>query len=335
MQLPKAIKTISLLGDGGWGTTLAIHLCRRNYTVKLWGAFPKYLREVRRTRYNTKFLPGIRIPLKVELVDKLEEAVTPVDLLVLTTPSKYLQNLLNKLKKYSLSKKIILSAIKGIDTIRLRRMSELIHEALGPVPLAVLSGPTIAIEVAHQIPSTAVIASHNPKIARLLQNVFHSEYFRIYTNNDVAGVEVGGSAKNIIAIACGICDGLGFGTNTKAAILSRGLNEMIRLGQAMGAEAKTFYGLTGLGDLATTCFSPNSRNRFVGEQLGKGKTIKQITSSMNMVAEGIETVKAVYKLSRKYKIPMPITTEVYNIIYRNKKPQRVVTDLMKRKTKAE
>ena len=176
-----------------------------------------------------------------------------------------------------------------------------------------------------------MIACHNHSIAKNLQKLFNSDSFRIYTNSDVIGVELGGSVKNIIAIACGVCDGLGFGSNTKAAILARGLTEMGKLGTALGAKNQTFYGLTGLGDLVTTCVSPSSRNRFVGEQLGKGKSIKQITGSMSMVAEGVETARAVYRLSQKLKIPMPITTEVYNIIYKKKKPQQAVNDLMKRK----
>lgn len=335
MKTPKKFKKICVLGDGGWGTTLAIHLANKKLPVLLWGAFPDYVRETARTRYNHKFLPGIKIPAKVQLTSDLYDAVCCADLLVLATPSKYTEDLLKKLAAFDLSGKTVLSAIKGIDTQHLRRMSEIIHQYLGNIPLAVLSGPTIASEVAKKIPSTAVIACRDQKLAQKLQDVVNSESFRIYTNTDVIGVELGGSIKNIIAIACGVCDGLGFGTNTKAAILSRGLSEMVRLGRAMGADVKTFYGLTGLGDLATTCFSPQSRNRFVGEQLGKGKSIKQITSSMSMVAEGVETVKAVYRLSRKYKIPMPITEETYNIIAKNKKALKAVKDLMKRKVKAE
>lgn len=333
--MPDKLKNICVLGDGGWGTTLAIHLAEKQYRVKLWGAFPDYVRETARTRYNRKFLPGIKIPTNVHLIDNLAEAVHGTGLIVLATPSQYTEGLLKKLTHIDLSGKVIVSAIKGVDTKGLRRMSEIIKEYLGNVPFAVLSGPTIASEVARKIPSTAVIACKNRPLAEKLQNIFNSESFRIYTNTDIIGVELGGSIKNIIAIACGVCDGLGFGTNTKAAILSRGLSEMVRLGQAMGAEAKTFYGLTGLGDLATTCFSPQSRNRSVGEALGKGKSIRQITSSMSMVAEGVETVKAVYKISRKYRIPMPITEATYNIIYKDKASRQAVKDLMKRKVKAE
>ncbi|MDP8265122.1 MAG: NAD(P)H-dependent glycerol-3-phosphate dehydrogenase [Candidatus Aceula lacicola] len=326
---------ISIIGDGGWGTTLAIHLCKNGHHVSLWGAFPKYVKKVRKTRKNQKFLPGISIPKKIILLDSLEDALENSDLIVLAVPSQFLKPILKKIKKNNISKKIFLSVTKGIDTFSLERMSELIHKELGPVKFAVLSGPTIAIEVSKGIPSTAVIASHNTQIAKKLQKIFNSPTFRIYTNSDIIGVELGGSIKNIIAIACGVCDGLNLGTNTKAAILSRGLAEMSRLGKTLGAKAKTFSGLSGLGDLTTTCFSPKSRNRFVGEQLGKGKTLKRIMASMATVAEGVPTTKGIYRLSQKHNISMPITTEVFNILYRNKKASVAVKDLMNRKTKSE
>jgi glycerol-3-phosphate dehydrogenase (NAD(P)+) len=214
-------------------------------------------------------------------------------------------------------------------------MSEVIHDELGNIKLAVLSGPTIAHEVAREIPSTAVIASYDKNLRKYLQGIFMTERFRIYTNEDVIGVELGGSLKNIIAIACGISDGLGFGTNTKAALLSRGLVEISRLGQAMGAKVRTFSGLSGLGDLVTTCISPYSRNRFVGEQIGKGKTLKQIKAHMQMVAEGIPTAKSAYRLSLKYKVEMPIIREVYRVLYENKSPLKAVKDLMTREKKEE
>jgi len=329
------IRKISVIGDGGWGTTLAILLAKKNCPVKLWGPFPDYIRLLERERANPKFLPGIKIPDEITLTPQLDDAVGDADLIVLAIPSQYIVKILKRMKKFDYSQKILLSVIKGIDTARLLRMSQIIHQELGNVHLAVLSGPTIAMEIAKDIPSTAVVASHNLKTARLLQKLFHSENFRIYTNPDVIGVELAGSLKNIIAIASGVCDGLGLGTNTKAAILCRGLAEMARLGKFMGAQTQTFSGLTGLGDMVTTCMSPSSRNRFVGEELGKGKTISEITSSMCMVAEGVSTVKAVYKLSQKHKIAMPISTEVYNIIYRGKKPSQALRDLMTRKVRKE
>lgn len=334
----KTIKNISVIGDGGWGTTLAVLLSRKHYPVCLWGPFPAYIRRVAKNRYNTKFLPGVHLPRNIHVTGDLNEAVNKADLIVFAIPSKYALGILKKIKKVpvDLSKIIFLSVTKGIDTERLARISEIIKEELGGhVPVAVLSGPTIAKEVVAGIPSTAVVAAHDLKTTKAIQAVFNSESFRIYTNTDVAGVELGGSIKNIIAIACGVCDGLGFGSNTKAAILTRGLTEMARLGKALGAKQKTFSGLAGLGDLVTTCVSPQSRNRSVGEQLGRGKTIKTITAHMEMVAEGVETVKAVYKLSQKHNVSMPITHEVYNIIYKGKKPSQAVNDLMRRKVKSE
>ncbi|MCK5260518.1 MAG: NAD(P)-dependent glycerol-3-phosphate dehydrogenase [Candidatus Omnitrophica bacterium] len=336
--MPKTIKNISVIGDGGWGTTLAVHLAKENYPVRLWGPFPAYVRRVGKNRYNTKFLPGIHLPYNITLTESLAEAIREADLIVFAIPSKYANAVLKKIKttKADLSGKILLSVTKGIDTAKLLRMSEIIRKELGSsVDIAVLSGPTIAMEVAKNLPSTAVVASRHLKTAKQVQAIFNSESFRVYTNTDVTGVELGGSIKNIIALACGVCDGLGFGSNTKAAILTRGLAEMARLGKALGAKQQTFSGLTGLGDLVTTCVSPQSRNRSVGENLGRGKSIKAITSRMEMVAEGIETVKAVYRLSQKHHVSMPITTEVYNIIYRKKKPSQAVSDLMKRRIKSE
>ena len=331
----KKIETISIVGDGGWGTTLAVHLARKNYPVTLWGPFPDYVQQVSCTRINIKFLPSIPIPPSVSITSNLTTAIQNGDLIVLAVPSQYLTDILKKIKPIKSSKNIFLSVIKGIDDHTGLRMSQLIRKELGPVALTVLSGPTIASEVAKGIPTTAVVSSLDMRLAAVIQKIFNSSTFRIYTNPDIVGVELGGSLKNIIAIACGVCDGLGFGTNAKAAILTRGLVEIARLGVAMGAKAKTFAGLTGLGDLVTTCVNSQSRNRSVGEHLGKGKSIRQITSNMSMVAEGVETVKAAYHLSRKYKIPMPITTEVYNIIYKQKKPQLAVGDLMSREIKAE
>ncbi|MCA9406107.1 MAG: NAD(P)-dependent glycerol-3-phosphate dehydrogenase [Candidatus Omnitrophica bacterium] len=335
--MAKPFEKIAVIGDGGWGTTLAIHLAKNGFPVHLWGPFPHYVRQMSKNRYNAKFLPGVRIPKEVSLVEDLKEAVQACDLIVFAIPSQYAPAVLKDLNKtkVNFSEKVFVSVTKGIDDATLRRMSELITTELGDIPLAVLSGPTIAVEVAKGIPSTAVAASKDLKIAKRVQAAFNSETFRIYTNTDVVGVEIGGSIKNIIALACGICDGLGYGTNTKAAILTRGLAEISRLGKALGAKPKTFSGLSGLGDLATTCFSPRSRNRTVGEKLGKGQTIKSILSSMKMVAEGVETVKGVVKLSKKLNIDMPISQEIYHIIYDNKKPLQAVTDLMTRKTKAE
>ncbi|MBZ0167056.1 MAG: NAD(P)-dependent glycerol-3-phosphate dehydrogenase, partial [Candidatus Omnitrophica bacterium] len=323
--------------DGSWGTTLAVHLAYNNYPVHLWGPFPQYVRQIRKNRYNSKFLPGIRLPKLVNPEDNLSEALSNCEIIVFAIPSKYALSVLRQMKKtrVDFKDKLIISVTKGFDHESLLRMSQLIERELQRNNIAVLSGPTIALEVARKIPSSAVVACKNLSTAKKLQAIFHSETFRIYTNSDVIGVELGGSLKNVIALACGLCDGLGYGSNTKAAILTRGLAEISRLGKAMGARAKTFAGLTGLGDLVTTCSSPDSRNRTVGELLGQGKSLERILKSMDMVAEGVETAKSAYKLAQQFDIEMPITEEVYNIIYKGKKPADAVMELMTRKSKSE
>ena len=336
MSLKAKKINISVIGDGGWGTTLAILLCRKGFNVSLWGAFPDYSAYLNKSRINTKFLPNIRIPEEVEIIHDLRQAVQGKDLIILAVPSQYLRSFLKKIKNIGYSKSTVyLSVTKGIEIGTLQSMFGVISDELGRIKLAVLSGPTIAQEVACGIPTAVVIASRDVKLRKYLQNIFMTEKFRVYTNADVSGVELGGSLKNIIAIACGISDGLGFGANTKAAILTRGLAEISRLGVAMGAKAGTFSGISGLGDLVTTCISPHSRNRFVGEQIGRGKSLKEIKAHMQMVAEGVPTAKSAYALSQKYKVDMPITREVYLVLYKNKSPLRAVRDLMTRKKKEE
>ena len=329
------VKKITIIGDGAWGTTLAVHLSRKKYRVMLWGAFPSNIAQCVKFRENKKFLPGLKIPSEVRLTADIDEAVSFGEMVVLSVPSEYLAGTLARIKNTSYKKKIFVSVIKGIDPKTFKRMSQTIHDHLAHVPLVVLSGPTIASEVAAGIPTTAVAACSNEKLAMMVQRVFNSDTFRIYTNSDMIGVEIVGSVKNVIALACGICDGLKLGTNTKAALLTRGLAEMTRLGAALGGRRETFYGLAGLGDLATTCFSPKSRNRTVGEALGRGRKIKDILGHMNAVAEGVVTAKAVYHLSRKRKIPMPIVTEVFKIIFENKSADRAMKDLMGRSLKSE
>jgi len=325
---------IAVIGDGGWGTALSIILSRKGCGVSLWGAFADYVSFLNKKRENTKFLPGIKIPKEITITHNLSAAVRDKKIIVLAIPSQYMRAVLKRIKKAQYpADTLFLSVTKGIEIGSLKRMSQVIHEELGPVKLAVLSGPSIAQEVARGIPTTCVIAAGNKAVREYLQNIFMTDRFRIYTNPDVIGAELGGSLKNIIAIACGISDGLGFGANTKAAILTRGLVEISRLGRAMGAKSNTFSGLSGLGDLVTTCISPYSRNRFVGEQIGKGKPLEAI--KMQMIAEGIPTAKAAFKLSSKYRVDMPITREVYLVLYKNKSPERAVRDLMMREKKEE
>jgi len=327
---------IGILGDGGWGTTLAVLLSAKGHDVTLWGAFRDYTQQMSRTRLNPRFLPGIKLPRKIKLTNDLKAALTDKQIVVLAVPSQYTRAVLRKVRlNKNLGKCIYLSVTKGIEVGSLKRISEIIKEELGFVKIAVLSGPTIAGEVARGIPTTAVVASADKAARKYIQEIFNTGSFRVYTNPDVIGVELGGSLKNVIAIACGVSDGLKFGTNTKAAILSRGLAEISRLGSAMGAKHKTFSGISGLGDLVTTCISTQSRNRFVGEQIGKGKTLREISKNMQMIAEGVPTARSAYTLSLKYKVQMPITREVYMLLYRNKSPRQAVIDLMSRQSKEE
>ena len=330
------MQKVTILWDGGWGTTLAILLAHKGFQVCLWGAFEENINRIHKRGVNDKFLPGIRVPSSIKLTSDLSAAISDAQVIILAVPSQFIRQVVRRIAPLKKAGVPLVSVIKGIETKTLRRMSEVIYQELGRrLKLAVLSGPTIALEVAQGIPTTAVVAATDKSLAQALQHMFITDRFRVYTNSDVIGVELGGSLKNIIAIACGISDGLGFGTNTKAALLARGLAEMSRLGIVMGAKKETFSGISGLGDLVTTCISLQSRNRFVGEQIGKGKKLKDILSHMNMVAEGVPTAKAGYLLSRKYKVAMPITEQVYNVLYKNKNPLKAVNDLMRREKKQE
>ena len=280
-------------------------------------------------------MQAIPIPKEILITSRLEEALSSSKAVVLAVPSQFMRGVVGKLKRFDFSDSIIVSVTKGIENKTLKRMSEIIEELLGEVKLAVLSGPSIAIEVARGIPTTVVAASQGKDISRQIQTMFSTDRFRIYTNGDVIGVELGGALKNIIAIAAGISDGLGFGTNTKAALLTRGLVEITRLGVNMGADMRTFEGLSGMGDMVTTCISPHGRNRWLGEEIGKGKKLKDIISKTEMVVEGVSTTESAYELSKRNKVDMPITREIHAVLFKNKDPLLAVNDLMKRKNKSE
>ncbi len=329
------IQNICVIGDGGWGTTLGILLSKKGYNVTMWGAFPDYIETLKLKRENIKFLPGIKIPDEIYFTASMDEALQGKELVILAIPSQFMRGVLAKIKTHGFSGKIFVSVTKGIENNTLKRISEIITEILGLVPLVVLSGPTIAHEVASGVPTTIVASSNDPALARDVQDVFLTDRFRVYTNNDTLGVEIGGSLKNIIAIAAGASDALGFGTNAKAALLTRGLAEIVRLGVAMGAKKETFYGLSGLGDLTTTCISPYSRNRWLGEEIGKGKKLKDVLKETEMIVEGVATSKSAYELSKKYGVEMPITSEIYKVLYENKDPKKAVHDLMTRSPKGE
>ena len=327
-------KKIAVLGDGGWGTTLAILLHHKGFEVTLWSVFPDYAKFLDKKRVNPNYLKGVKIPRALEITSDIDLALS-CDLVVMAVPSPHLRRVLLKgVKSYRKAIPVV-SVIKGIENSTLMRMSEVIKDVWQSQDMAVLSGPTIAQEVVRGIPTAAVIASKNKNLSAALQNVFMTSSFRIYTNPDEIGVELGGSLKNIIAIACGVSDGLNFGTNTKAAILSRGLAEMARLGIAMGARRETFFGVSGVGDLVTTCFNSLSRNHFVGEKIGQGLTLKQVISSMKMVAEGVPTTKSAFMLGKKIGVDLPIINQVHSILFKNKSPILAVKSLMGRKKKTE
>ena len=328
---------LTILGDGAWGTTLAILLSKNGHDVVMWSAFPGHLDILGKERENKKYLKGIKIPSNIVFEKNLKKATEFGDYVVFAIPSKFFRDVAKKIKKekVSLKGKIFISVAKGLEQKTLKRMTEILKKELGNVQTAVLSGPTIAIEVAKGMPALVVIASKNHSIAKKIQEIFSNEYFRVYTSTDVTGVELGGPLKNIIAVVAGISDGLGFGSNAKAAVLSRGIVEIQRLGEKMGAKRKTFYGLAGLGDLSTTCISPESRNRTLGEKIAKGKTLKEVVESTDSIIEGATTAEVVYQLSKKYKVEMPIVSSVYHVLYKNKPPKEALAELMGRKRKRE
>lgn len=327
---------ISIIGAGSWGTTLAIVLSRKGLEVELHSVFAEHNYEMQKKRENKVFLKGAKFPSALKINPCLKD-VLENDIVVIAIPVKFIRSVLRKIKRQniSLKNKTFVSVSKGIEIKSFKRTSQIIKEELSEARVAVLSGPNISKEVLAGIPSAAVIACEEEHMAEKLQILFTTLTFRVYIHSDIIGVELGGALKNIIAVACGISDGLGFGTNTKSALVARGLIEIIKLGEKLGAKPKTFWGISGLGDLITTCFSSHSRNRFVGEQIGKGNKLKNILSGMDMVAEGVYTVRSTYYLSKKLDVDMPITTEVYSVLYRNKSPKKAVSDLMKRPLKPE
>lgn len=333
----KRHRNVTVIGDGGWGTTLALLLNKNGARVKLWGVFPEYIELMKSKKENVKFLPGIKLPPDISLTTDISEAVSGADMLILAVPSQHMRDVAARIESFGTGfmDKIFVSGSKGIENGTLMRMSEVVRDVLGSVKIGVLSGPTISYEVARGLPTTVVAASEDKDAAREIQDLFMADNFRVYTNTDVIGVELGGSLKNVIAIAAGISDGLGFGVNTKSGLLVRGMVEIARLGVAMGARQETFYGISGLGDLVTTCVSSHGRNRWFGEEIGKGKKPQEILKTTEMVVEGAGTSKSCHELCRKYGAEMPITEQIYSVIYEGKDPKTAVRELMTRERKAE
>lgn len=325
--------TIAVLGDGGWGTTLAIHLHRLGHRVQWWGAFADNVSLINRRHENTAFLPGVPIPHPLTITADLSQALRRARLVVLAIPSQHLRKVLSRLVHLPLRGIRFVSVGKGIETRTLARMSQVVREELGRVPLAVLSGPNIASEIARGHPASSVVASRSASLARLIQQAFMAQAFRLYTSTDVVGVELGGALKNPIAIAAGISDGLGFGANAKAALMTRGIVEMARLGRAMGAREATFWGLSGLGDLVTTCLA--GRNRWLGEQIGQGKPLERVLAGTPAVIEGVETTKAALALGRRHGMELPIIEQVEAVLFRHRPPSQALRALMVRAPKSE
>lgn len=329
---------ISVLSDGGWGTAVALVLVANGHDVTMWGPFPDYIDEIRASRDNRQFLPGIPLPESLKLTADMDEAVDGAEIMVLAAPTQFARGMIEKIAAANPSDdQIIVNVAKGIEIGSLKRISELCHELLPQrLPYAVLSGPSHAEEVAHRIPTAVVVASKGAEIANRVQDAFMNGRFRVYTSDDVVGVELAGALKNVFAIAAGICDGMAFGDNTKAALITRGIAEMARFGQVLGGRAETFSGLSGVGDMIVTCTSGHSRNRHVGEQLGKGLALDDIISSMGrVVAEGVSTTRSAYDLAKANAVETPIIREIFAGLYEGKDPREGVRDLMTRAPRPE
>jgi len=329
---------IAVLGAGGWGTTLGILLNENGYDVTLWEFNPEYAKTLSEYRENFYYLSKIKIPRTIQITNDLESAVAKKNLIVIATPTQFIRKSLAALENFNFRDSIILSVSKGIENKTLMLVSEIISDIFRKVKkknILCLSGPSHAEEVSRKIPTAVVCAASDPAKSKTIQRIFSNDYFRVYTNDDLIGTEVGGALKNVIAIAAGISDGAGFGDNTKAAIMTRGINEIMRLGIKLKAKKETFFGLSGIGDLIVTCSSRHSRNRNVGEQIGKGKKLKTILREMKMVAEGVTTTKSAFELSKLYSIELPITHQVYNILFKDKEPHHATEVLMKRNLKEE
>lgn len=332
----RPIESAVVIGDGGWGTTLALLLHGNGVRTTLWSPFPEQAEELRATRENARYLPGVRLPDDLVVTADPFSAARDVDVAVSVVPTQFLRGVAERFEDALAGDVPLVTATKGIEIETFRTPSAILAELLGERPLAVLTGPSHAEEVARGLPATVVAASADVDLARRVQAAFSGDTFRVYTHGDPRGAELGGALKNVIALAAGISDGLELGDNAKAALVTRGLVEMARFGKAHGAEVETFFGLAGLGDLATTCYSRHSRNRHVGEEIGRGKKLEQILSEMRMVAEGVWTTRALFGPESEARgIPMPIAEQVHAVLFEDKDPGSAVTELMSREPAGE
>jgi glycerol-3-phosphate dehydrogenase (NAD(P)+) len=340
------MKRVGVLGAGSWGTTLAVLLANKGIKTVLWARNQEFAKQIRKSRENKSYLPGIELPVALEITSDISKAVTNKEVIIFVVPSHGLREVakqvsvaLNDLSKSPNLPYALVSASKGIENRTLLTMTEIMKEEVLPSRLsgrlAALSGPSFAQEVASSIPTAITIAASEHKLCTVLQDLFTTETFRVYTSLDLMGVQLGGALKNVMAIASGISDGMGFGTNTRAALITRGLAEMSRLGMRLGANPLTFAGLAGLGDLVLTCTGDLSRNRQVGLKLGQGQSIDTILKEMSMVAEGVKTTNSVYAMAQKYKVEMPITNQVYRVLYQGLDPKDAVNELLTRPPRQE
>lgn len=328
------MSNISIIGAGSWGTAISILLGKKGYNVSIWDRNRELLTEIDKARENIRYLPGVIVPQSVRPCYELSDCIRQTDVIVIGVPSHAVREACRLLKNSITKEQRIVSLAKGIENGTYLRMSQVISEELPDNDICVLSGPSHAEEVSRDIPTTIVASSKKKDVAEYIQELFMTPKFRVYTNPDIIGVELGGAIKNIIALGAGISDGLGFGDNTKAALMTRGITEMARLGVAMGADTFTFAGLTGIGDLIVTCTSMHSRNRRAGILIGQGKSVEEAVDEVKMVVEGIKTTSAAYELSKKYNIEMPITKKLYEVLFTGKDPKYAVSELMLReKTK--
>ena len=329
---------VTLFGAGSWGTALAVHLARAGREVTLWGRRAERVDEIRRSGENPTYLPGVRIPSSVEVTSNLDQAAEAANLWALAVPSQHLRTVADTLRPHTRPEGIVVSLAKGIENDTLLTMSQVLQEVLGDLAeghIGVVSGPSHAEEVAEGRPTSLVAAAPTADAARALQKAVITERLRVYANTDVLGVEIGGAAKNVLAIAAGIGDGVGYGDNAKAALVTRGLAEIRRLGQAMGARPETFSGLSGIGDLVATCTSEHSRNRRLGELIGEGRDLGEVLDAMEMVAEGVRTTQSLVALAERHEVEMPIAAAVHAVLFDDKRPGEMVKRLMTRTAKSE
>ena len=329
------IESTAILGAGSWGTALAALWAQDGRDVVLWGHNAGRIARMEKSRENTDYLPGVPLPANLRLTSNLADCAS-AGLVVFVVPSKAFREIAQKFAATNAAKSsVLLSCTKGIEHGTGLRMTEILAEILPGHPVAVLSGPNLAVEVARELPTATVLGCRDMDCASDLQAFLGGPRFRVYSSDEVTGIELGGALKNVFALPAGISDGIGLGDNSKAALVTRSLAELVRLGTAMGGSLRTFYGLSGAGDLIATCFSRHSRNRQVGERIGRGETVEQITSSMQMVAEGIPTAKSAYDCARRLNVETPIIDQVYALVYEGKAPLHSLRDLMQRDQKAE